>query len=198
MKKLIIALVFVITYNATSQERNWTTKTTKDGKSIVKYELIKEKEGTHFYYTAESNVNVSLEDLETYFSNSENHKKFLERTPKTEEVNKISDNEWIIYYYFDAPWPMSDSDVVAKITRVKEENKIVFTANAISNDYKKTDVYRLRTYTFIYEFEKINSNTTKISISADYIPGGSVPNFLIKTWFPEGPAKIVSKLGLRE
>ena len=30
---------------------------------------------------------------------------------------------------------------------------------------------------------------------ADYIPIGSIPNFLIRSWFPEGPANIVTNLG---
>lgn len=198
MKKIFIFILFVISYNASSQDSNWITKTTKDGKTTVKYNIEKEEKGTHFYYTAQRNVNASLDELDSYFSNSTNHKNFLENTPESEEVEKISDNEWIIYYYFDAPWPMPDNDVVAKISRVKEGNKLIFTASAISNDYRKTKINRITDYRFVYEFEKIDNETTKITISADYIPAVSVPKFLIRTWFPEGPARIVSKLGAIE
>jgi len=53
----------------------------------------------------------------------------------------------------------------------------------------------MKTYKVIYTFEKINNSNTKITYNADYIPVGSIPKFLIKTWFPEGPIKIVTNLG---
>ena len=101
------------------------------------------------------------------------------------------------YYFFDAPWPLANSDVVLKINCTKAKDKLIFTALAIANNYKKTDIERMSSYKVIYEFEKVDNTTTKITYNADYIPVGSIPQFLIKTWFPEGPIKIVSKLGTR-
>lgn len=193
----LIGLMLTV-FNVFSQNRNWKTESSKDGKSIVKYELVKEQKGTHFYYIAQTSANTSMEELDNYFSNASNHKNFLERTPKSEVIKKISNNVWLTYYYFNAPWPMADSDVVVKIDRSRKDDKLVFSANAISSDYKEGDVDRITDYKFIYEFEKINDQTTKVTITADYIPVGSVPNFLIKTWFPEGPAHIVSNLGAME
>jgi len=181
--------------NTFSQNRNWTEKTLKDGKTTVKYELVKEDQGTHFYYIAQTTVNTTLDKLDTYFSNTDNHKLFLERTPITKQIEKISNNQWLAYYYFNAPWPLSDSDLVIKITRFKENNKLKFIATATSSDYKAKEVERMKTYKVIYQFEKIDDTTTKITYNADYIPIGSIPNFLIKTWFPEGPANIVINLG---
>jgi hypothetical protein len=195
IKYLSIVVVLLIASNAFSQTRNWTEKTLKDGKTTVKYELVKEDEGTHFYYIAQTTVNTTLDKLDTYFSNTENHKLFLERTPITKQIEKTSDNQWIAYYYFNAPWPLSDSDLVIKITRYKADNKLKFIATATTSDYKTKDVERMKTYKVIYEFEKIDESTTKITYNADYIPIGSIPNFLIKTWFPEGPANIVINLG---
>ena len=177
-----------------SQERNWIYEKSKDGKSTVKYELVKENNSTHFYYVAQTTANVSLDELDNYFSNTSNHKFFLERTT-TEELKKISDNEWLAYYFFDAPWPLPNSDIVIKINRTKEDNKLFFTATSVSNDYKKSNVKRMTTYKVVYTFEKINVSKTKITYNADYVPVGSIPKFLIKSWFPEGPANIVTYLG---
>lgn len=197
MKYIYIIAILLQSFTTFSQERNWTIETSKDGKSKVKYELVKEGKQTHFYYIAQTTANVSLDDLDTYFSNTANHKSFIERTTVTETVEHLSDNEWIAYYFFNAPWPLADSDIVIKIKRIKQEHKLVFIAQAISNDYKSSDTERMTNYKVIYEFEKINNTTTKITYNADYIPVGSIPKFLIKSWFPEGPAKIVSKLGSR-
>lgn len=195
IKHLSIVLVLLMACNTFSQNRNWTEKTLKDGKTTVKYELVKEDQGTHFYYIAQTTVNTTLDKLDTYFSNTDNHKLFLERTPITKQIEKISNNQWLAYYYFNAPWPLSDSDLVIKITRFKENNKLKFIATATSSDYKTKEIERMKTYKVIYQFEKIDDTTTKITYNADYIPIGSIPNFLIKTWFPEGPANIVINLG---
>lgn len=195
LKYVCIIAVFISSINAFSQSRNWTIENSDEGKSTVKYELVNEDKGTHFYYIAQTTANISLEELDTYFSNTVNHKNFLERTPITEEIKRISDNEWVAYYFFDAPWPLSNSDIVIKINRTKNENKLIFTAIAISSNYKKSDIERMTDYKVIYEFEKIDNKTTKITYNADYIPVGSIPKFLIKTWFPEGPINIVRNLG---
>ncbi|APY00467.1 SRPBCC family protein [Lacinutrix venerupis] len=197
LKFTSVIFILLTSLLVNSQDRNWTIKESKDGKSKVKYDLVKEEQGTHFYYIAETTANVTLDELDTYFSNTSNHKFFLESTPETKEIEKISDNEWLAYYYFNAPWPLADSDIVIKFNRTKKENKLIFTANATQSDYNNADVERMTTYKVIYEFEKINNTTTKITYNADYIPVGNIPKFLIKTWFPKGPIKIVSKLGSR-
>ena len=189
----IVALVILATSTVTTS-REWKKETSDDGKATVKYELLKEEKGTRFYYIAETTTDASLDKLDAYFSNSANHKNFLEATPKSEEVRKESENEWVTYYYFDAPWPMSDSEVVVKFTRVKEEGRLTYTGKAIADDYKKGKLSRLTNYTFVYIFETLNEKETKVTINADYIPGGSVPQFLINMWFPEGPANIVKNL----
>ena len=198
IKYIGILLVLLISINAFSQNRNWTIENSEDGKSSVKYELIKEDEGTHFYYIAQTTAKVSLTKLDAYFSNTTNHKNFLERTPTTEEIKRISDNEWLAYYFFDAPWPLSNSDIVIRINRTKTKNKLIFIAQAISSNYKKSDIERMTDYKVIYEFEKMDNETTKITYNADYIPVGSIPKFLIKTWFPEEPINIVKNIGARK
>lgn len=195
IKHLIVTLLLLISFSVSSQTRNWTTKTSKDGETTVKYDLEKEDGGTHLYYVAERNSSTSLDELDAYFSKSDNHKFFLENTTKSDEVKKTSDNEWITYYYFDAPWPMPNSDVVVKFNKSKTDDTLIFTANVITGEYGKKDVDRLTTYKFIYTFKKVDDNTTKISITADFISVGSVPNFLVRSWFPEGPARIISNLG---
>lgn len=197
--KIVGTLSFLLIVSFTfSQNRNWTTETSKDGKSTVKYELVDEEDGTHFYYIAQTKANVSLDELDAYLSNTANHKNYLESTPITEEFKKISDNEWLAYYFFDAPWPLPNSDLVIKFIRTQKDNKLVFTATAFSSDYKASKTKRMTKYKVIYEFEKIDGTTTKITYNADYIPVGSIPNFLIKSWFPEGPARIVKNIGAKK
>ncbi|WP_272151559.1 hypothetical protein [Tenacibaculum aiptasiae] len=194
MKKLIAFIFLLTTINGISQNRNWNTKTSKDGKTVVKYDIVKNNGKTHIYYTAETKGDVSIEKIENYFSVSENHKQFLENTTKSEQVKKTSDTEWTTYYYFDAPWPMPNSDAVLNFKTTKTNTTIAFTGTSAPKSYKTTDVKRMETYNIKYSFEKINNNSTKVIISADFVPIGSVPKWLLKGWFPKGPAGIASRL----
>ena len=189
------AVLLFVTLSSIAQDRNWTTKETKDGKSIVKYDLVKEDKRTHFYYIAETTLEVTLDELDATISNTENHKIFLDNTPITEEFQRISDSEWLAYYFMDAPWPIPNCDIVINFHRERTDNKLIFTATAIEHDYKKSDTKRMTDYKVVYEFEKIDDTTSKIIYNADYIPYGRVPKFLIKSWFPNGPAGIVAKIG---
>lgn len=164
----------------------------------MKYDLVKEDNRTHFYYIAETKAEVTLDELDAYISNTENHKYFLDNTPITEELQSYSNDEWLAYYYMDAPWPVPNSDIVIKFDREKTDHKLLFTATAIEHDYKKSDTKRITDYKVVYEFEKIDDATTRIIFNADYIPYGQVPKFLIKSWFPNGPVGIVAKIGATE
>ncbi|MRI01681.1 hypothetical protein GH721_14150 [Kriegella sp. EG-1] len=190
-----IFIILLVSFKVFSQERSWTIEKSKDGKSTVKHDLVKEDKRTHFYYIAQTTANVTLGELDSYFSKTMHHQNFLERTPITEEIEKIAGDEWLAYYFFDAPWPLANSDVVLRIKRTKENRKLIFTATAIAHNYKKSNVERMTRYNVIYEFESLDDQTTKITYNADYVPVGSIPKFLIKAWFPEGPANIVTNLG---
>ncbi|OSY86926.1 hypothetical protein WH52_14175 [Tenacibaculum holothuriorum] len=194
MKKLIALLLLISTFNGIAQNRNWTTKTSKDGKTTVQYDIIKNDSNTHIYYIVETQKDISLDAIETYFSNSENHKSFLENTTESKKVKKISDNEWVTYYYFDAPWPMPNSDAVLNFKVEKTENQLTFIGNSSPEAYKATDVKRMQAYNITYNFERLNDTSTKLTITADFMPVGSVPKWLLKGWFPKGPAEIANRL----
>lgn len=186
----------VFSLSTFAQARDWTTELSKDGATTVKYDLIKEEKGVHCYYMAQTTANVTLEELDIYLSNTAHHKNFIGGTSITEEIQKLSENEWLAYYYFDAPWPLSNSDLVIRLTRTEEDNKLIFTAKSFTSDYKKSDTPRMTKYQVIYEFEKLDESTTKITYNANYLTAVKVPKFLLTAWFPEGPAGIVRDIGV--
>ncbi len=58
------------------------------------------------------------------------HKKFYEYTDISEKVKDVSENEWIIYYYYSPPWPIADSDCVSRIKMISDSlnKKVIFTS----------------------------------------------------------------------
>ena len=180
---------------AFSQEHNWKKEISKDGNVTVKSDIINTEEGKHIYYIAETiTTDINLNQAETYLRNVSNYKKFLENTDESKKVNTIDENTWISYFYFDAPWPMPNSDAVQKFTLKKTNSSLTITGKSQADAYKKTDVDRMKINNITYHFEKIDERTIKVNVISDFEPIGSVPEFLLKGWFPKGPANIVKRL----
>ena len=194
MKRLTALIILLNIFYGFAQTRQWKTETSEDENVIVKSEIVKTKKGKHIYYIAETTRNISLEQAENYLRNSNNHKSFLENTTISKEVKKTFKNEWLTYYYFDAPWPMPNSDAVLQFKLTKTDNTLSINGTSMPDAYEKKEVKRMKTYNITYHFEKINASQTKLTITADFVPTGSVPKWLMNGWFPEGPAGIASRL----
>ena len=187
-------LILILCSTALLGQRNWKTQKSKDGSVIVKSEIESTDNGKVIHYIAETTANISLQKAEEYLKNSNTHKNFLENTTESKEIQKKSENNWITYYFFDAPWPMPNSDAVQEFKLSKTENSLIVKGISNPKAYKTTDVKRMEQYDISYSFVKVGENKTKLTVAAAFTPVSKVPNFLLKGWFPKGPANIVSRL----
>ncbi len=99
----IMSLILILCTTTLLAQRNWKTETSKDGKVIVKSEITSTEKGKIIHYIAETTTDISLEKAAEYLRDSNTHKNFLENTQESKEVQKITNDNWITYYYFDAP-----------------------------------------------------------------------------------------------
>lgn len=200
MKKIISTLfALLILLNANAEQSDWKEETSKDGsvkvKSKIETKVHNGDERKIVSYIAEVNTSVSLDLALQYLMNSNNYKDFLENTKESREIQKVSDSEWITYLYFNAPWPMPDSDCVQRFKLVKkDENTLVISGTTELDAYDIQDVRRMKFYDIQYKFKKISNNKTKLTLKASFVPVGSIPNWMLKSWLPEGPAGIVTRL----
>jgi hypothetical protein len=191
---ILIATLLLLSINGIAQERNWTTQKSSDEKVTIKSDIINGNNGKIIYYIAITTGNITLAQAESYMRNSTNYKDFLENTTESTEIKSISNNEWVTYCYFDAPWPMPNSDAVQKFTFTKTTTGFEVSGAVISGIYAMKDVPRMQTNNITYVFNKINSTTTEITIKANFETTGDVPKWLLKNWFPDGPSEIIQNL----
>lgn len=190
----IITLILIICSISLLGQRNWKIQTSKNGKITVKSEIVNTENGKTIYYIAETITDISLEKAEKILRNSNTHKNFLENTTESREIEKKSKDKWSTYFYFDAPWPVPNSDAVQEFTLSKTANSLTVSGISTPNAFKTTKVKRMKNYDISYHFKKVENNKTKLIISATFSPIGSVPKFLLNGWFPKGPAGIASRL----
>ena len=108
----------------------------------------------------------------------------------------ISDNEWLIYYYFDAPWPLPNSDCVSKMNFSEDVTNgiVTFTLTAEPSMYEKKDVKRLTYYNVTYIFKDIGNGQVEMTSIARLTPVIKVPEWFVRSFFPDGPVRYLQRL----
>lgn len=193
--------VITISASATfAQNNDWITEFSEDGKIIVTYKIYdslnsKGEDNTFIEYTAKSKTTANLENCSVVFNNADMHKRFYEYTEKSDKIEDVSDNEWIIYYYYSPPWPIADSDCVSRIKMKTDSSnsRIVFKSISEPNLIEMKDVNRSKLNNIKFTFSKINNLEVEIFIEAILIPETPAPKWMMKAWFPDGPAGIINR-----
>ena len=130
---LIIALFASDTY---SQDTEWTLESSADGKTTVQsrvyYEEYNKGEEWKIIEYSATTTRVSLQNCVAVIQDASLHKLFFSNTEVSDKINDISENEFLIYYFYNAPWPLPNSDCVSRIRILPDilENKVTVSASA--------------------------------------------------------------------
>ncbi len=199
-KFLMLCVVLFFSVSLFAQETKWTKELSDDGKTKVVYAIydsidVDGEEVTFIEYTAKTKTTASLDNCITIFNNPDMHKKFYEYTEESKKVKDISKSEWIIYYYYSPPWPIADSDCVSRIRMIEDRlnKKVVFTSFSESNLLEKKDVVRSELNNITFTFKQIGDSEVEITIEAILIPEMAAPKWMMKAWFPDGPANTLRR-----
>jgi hypothetical protein len=191
---LITLSMILLNTNIFSQTDGWKTEKTKDGKITVRSRISERTnemgdEVQLIEYVATTIASVDIQNCISVLKNVSKHKEFT-FDDVSKKVKTISDNEWIVYYYTDESWPMSGNDCVAKMIYSEDEtNKTTtFTLTAAPSMFEKKDVERMTYYNVKYAFEDLENDKIKMIIDGEMSPVVQAPKWMLRAWFPEGPA----------
>lgn len=199
--KLTIGIILsFISLKTIAQSNDWTTQKTEDGKITVTSKISKRtdhKDGEVqlIEYVATTTANVSMQNCISIMKDVSKHKEILNEEV-SEMLHAISDTEWLIYYYFDAPWPIPNSDCVTKMSFSEDIiNKTAsFTITAEPSSYEEKDVKRLTYYNVSYTFKDLENGSIEIISTAKLTPAVQAPDWVVKNFFPDGPARYIQRL----
>ena len=194
-------LLLILSYGFSYAQDDWNKQMSKDKKVEVWSKIKKEKNEAGnseqiVEYISTTTANASIADCISVMKNIDLHKEFYEDTELSEKIEDISENEWLIYYYMDAPWPLPNSDVVIqmKFHENKEEGTAIFEGFAAPNLYEDKDVRRMTFNDISYTFKKIDEEHVSIRIHSIFSPVVNVPDWMVNSWFPKGPAEISASI----
>lgn len=197
---IFISVLIFINTNLFAQQTDWRTEKTEDGKITVTSKISKrtddiEGEVQLIEYIATTTANVSMHNCISVMKDISKHKEILNEEV-SEMVKIISDNEWLIYYYFDAPWPIPNSDCVTKMSFSEDltNNMATFTITAEPFMYEQKDVKRLTFYNVIYTFKDLGNGNVEMTSTAKLTPVVQAPEWIVREFFPNGPARYLQRL----
>lgn len=200
LKRAVAVLAVLVSAMPLVQAKEWKTEKSDDGKVTVRRcisERVDDKgeEVQLIEYTATHTDSVALRECVRVVKDASKHKDFLDEEVST-LVATISAHEWIVYYFFDAPWPLPNSDCVVsmKLSEDAVKKTAVFTFTAAPSMLEDKGVNRMTYYHVTYAFKDVGNGNTEMSIDAKFSPALQVPNWMVAGWFPDGPADILQRL----
>ena len=197
--KITLLILSILFLNAilVAQTEDWDIEITGDDSITVKSRISertdeKGEEVQLIEYTATTTASVSMQNCISVLKDVSNHKELTD-DEVSELVTTLSDNEWIVYYYTNPPWPVPNNDCVAKMTLSEDENQdmATFTISAAPSMYEMKDVRRMTYYEVTYEFKDLGNGEVEMTVTSSSSPTVQFPAWMIGAWFPEGPADIL-------
>lgn len=119
------------------------------------------------------------------------------RTFETQVLKQVSENEIIYRGEVDAPWPVSNRDLIVRLTITQDPATKVMRFSIISiPDYmpKKPGVVRVPLSEGFWVVTPAGPNKLNVEYSFLVDPGGSIPAWLINLTIAEGPLKTFQTL----
>jgi hypothetical protein len=192
--------IVLLTITVRAQTNNWKTDKSDDRKITVK-SFVSERKDEHgenvplIEYVASTTDFMNLQNCIKIMKDVSRHKEFLD-TKINETVKLYSDNEWLNYYVFNAPWPFSPSDCVVKVSYYEDlkTKTVMYTLTATPTLVKSTEMKRFTYYNFTYAFKDIGSGKVEATVTAKMSPPVSVPLWMLRASFPGSAAEPLQKL----
>jgi len=190
LQSTLLAWIVSLGANLSAQTDEWKTALSKNGKITAKYNFssrINEDDDKvpvvkTITTTTES---IGIDNCIALMKNIAKHKDFRgEKSSKL--INKISENEWSIYYYNDGMLltPAVDGSYRMIFEEDRKNKTATFTLTADPTLIEKTDMARLTYAKEIYSFKEVEGNQLEITIKTTVSPGFKVPFLMMKKAFP--------------
>ncbi len=196
-----IALLMLITAPLfiNAQPRDWKESTANDGKIKVKYivEKVEDKAGDNLViaeYIVKTTANIKLNKAEKLLRNANKYKEFLDNTEVSKNVGTTTKSDWLLYLLIDAPWPMPDADCVQRVTVNRTEKELTVNCVAAPDAYPLQGEKRMIISDTKFYFIEKSPGVVDVTVTTRFSPMGPITKFMLETWFPKGPVKLMERL----
>ncbi|MBH23218.1 MAG: hypothetical protein CMH57_01915 [Myxococcales bacterium] len=158
-----------------------------------KWERINKEEGIEVFrkeiagrdmpmFRGRAVVKADLYTVLAVLSDFDRHTEWMHSCFEAGLLKEIDDLNRLSYNRADAPWPVSDRDVVlrSKVEIDRDKKRITIHFRGVKSPLKPEveDVVRMKRLKGYYQLTAIDANTTRVQYQVDSDPGGDLPTWL--------------------
>lgn len=191
MPKLILACITVLLcLNAKAEEASW--------------EKVLSEGNTHAYISKDSKTGLTKCKVETITdatvdalvalnTDYQNLSQWMETAIRVERVKFNANNDYILHFYWDSPWPVEDRDSVTHSILTKQgDGTVILKFDNIDGLVEpQEDFVRIPMVDGIWAFKTQGNGKTHITYQTMVDPGGDIPVWLVNLQVSEIPFKSV-------
>lgn len=175
------------------------------------WNLVKQEEGISVYtkyiegfdikaVKVVSIFNCSLTDIIAVFKDVENYPTWVYGCKQASMLKQLNEKEGIYYSVSDAPWPVSDRDVVMfNTTSQNPESKIVTSVSQAKQGEvpEKEDIVRMMQVKSKWILKPIGNGSVEVTYEIAVNPAGYIPAWLVNLTIDIGPVQTIMALKKR-
>ena len=195
MKYLLLLLSFLSLHVSSLQaQENWVLEKDKDGIQIFTQKLagqnLKNSRGI-------VTIDATPETVKAFIKQGAKHKDWMHTISISDVIEQNSEEDFCVYYIADAPWPVSDRDVISHWTIEPTENVggcIFKTIGLPEKKAEKAGTVRIMDAWNSWEVIPLAEGKTKVILISHADPGGSIPDWLANTTATDTPHRTLKNL----
>lgn len=195
LKLYLLTLVLTVIAN-NSRAQEWKLKKESDGIKIYSKTLpnscIKALKASFVSAGTTAKMESILLDVEGM-------KDWVYSTKSSTIIKRISKHELIYYSEKEAPWPVSNRDIVVRIKVNRDSASGIMTINLSPlRDHVaiKKNIVRITLSNVTWKITPISNDSVSIVYTAETDPGGNIPAWVINLFSTKGALETFKKLKL--
>jgi hypothetical protein len=190
---VILLLPLYLSAQDDNGQKNWEVAVEQEGITVY----TRDVNGSSMKATKSVlTIDVGKEDVAEALKDVESQHEWMATIIESRMLDQISRNEYYAYYKADAPWPVSQRDIVSHY-KVKEKSsgEILFNVKG-APDYidEKEGIVRIQNATSLWRILPQKGKSVKVIYRYHAEPGGSIPSWLANQAVTDTPFNTVKNL----
>ena len=192
---LVFLLVVVSAYSPlAAEEEEWQNIYESDGIHICR----RAAEGSKFFeFKATGDLKGAMSEYVSAILDTDEHSDWAPRCLEARNVEKINDQEYVIFAVYAGVWPTADRDYAAKMSMVSGPEKVridIERVDPLDTLPVATDRVHIPHMKSCWIFEQISQDYTRVELRAHVDPGGWIPSWLVNWGYRTIPFQFLVNL----
>ena len=124
-------------------------------------------------------INASLDEALALLQDFPGYTGWMYNCIESKLLKKVSETEYYSYTVTDAPWPVTDRDLVVHIIgKEGEDGSAILNMTGVPDYMKKTDNVRVPKFSGFWKITPLSEDKIRVTYQFSSEPGGKIPDWV--------------------